>query len=132
MRIEELKRIYRRSCAYLKTAEANLGAEKIKVCVQTCRPPDYSVRNTVISGVTLTQAQTDYHYHKYTKECIENYINNIKDDDMRFIMRQKLFYNKTNQNIAMQLGYKDETVIRTRIKKFLEKNRKNRFRRVII
>lgn len=121
MRIEELKRIYRSACARLKAAEAKLCKEEIKVCVQTCRSPDYGVRNAVISGTPFTRTQIDYCHCKHTKKLIENYIDHIEDDDIRFIMEQKIFYNKTNLNIAMQLGYKDETVIRTRIKKFLEK-----------
>lgn len=76
--------------------------------------------NLAILESTVDQTAT----LKAEVKAVQDFISKIPDKQLRYIFEQKFKHNRSSLSIALQLGYRDETVIRRKIKKFLEKAEK--------
>lgn len=122
MTIADLKQ-YRSICAEIKDIESELDGSYAGDTVQSGSRFPYSKHTVRIEGyvpdggVVSSLARLSELRHR--KQEIEDYINGIADNDMRYILCQKFMKGKSNLSIAIKLGYADEGTIRKKLKKFL-------------
>ena len=121
---------YRAICAELEDVTAELDSLGVTDTVQSAATPPYSKHSVPVSGLpptdrvkTLLARQAALKTRKNEVECFVESC----PEEMRYILAQKYFKGKSNLYIAMQLGYRDETVIRSKIKKFFSKAEKADF-----
>lgn len=130
MTIEHLSR-YRTICVELNEIKSELRELESIDAVQTASKFPYRKHTVPVyglpSGSDIKKLRQQEAFLKLEKQSIENYIRKIADRNMRYILYQKFIKGKTNLNIAMKLGYTDETVIRRKIKKYFEKAEKADF-----
>lgn len=135
MTIDEL-RSYRRICAELADVEAQLAECEVTDCVQSAARFPYSVRSVPVSGlpsggrvISLLEKRAEL---RARKGRVERFVNSQDDGTntgrvMKYILTQKYFCGRSNLYIAMKLGYRDETVVRRKIKNFFQKAEKAEF-----
>ena len=121
---------YRAICAELEDVTAELDSLGVTDTVQSAATPPYSKHSVPVSGLpptdrvkTLLARQAALRAFKCE---VERFVDSCPEE-MRYILTQKYFKGKSNLYIAMQLGYRDETVIRRKIKKFFSKAEKADF-----
>lgn len=121
---------YRAICAELEDVTAELDSLSVTDAVQTAATPPYSKHSVSVSGLpptdrvkTLLAKQAAL---RTRKSEAERFVESCPEE-MRYILTQKYFKGRSNLYIAMQLGYRDETVIRRKIKKFFSKAEKADF-----
>lgn len=115
MTIDELKSYKALKAEY---AELTLNVHSVSDSVQGSMqdyPCSRRIDGTEMGSVEILRRMSDIK-HKISE--IENYINSIEDIQIRSIFRMKYINGKTNQNIAMKLGYRDEGTIRKKIRKY--------------
>ena len=129
---KEQLRSYRSICSEITELRADLNENhRTKTAVSSASKFPYSKHTVTDEGYDLsihgTQEKLDQLVElKNKRREIENFVNSIPDIKTRRAF--KLYINgHTNQYIALKLGYTDETVIRRKIKKFLEKAEKADF-----
>ena len=122
MTIADLKQ-YRSICAEIRDIESELDGSYAGDTVQSGSKFPYSKHTVRIEGYVpgggTVSALARLSELKRKKKQIEDYINGIADNDMRYILRQKFMKGKSNLSIAVKLGYTDEGTIRKKLKKFL-------------
>lgn len=129
MTIDQLKN-YRSICAELEDVTAELSELETTDAVQSAATPPYSKHTVPVSGLppgdgvnALLARQAALRAFKCE---VERFVGNCPEE-MRYILTQKYFKGKSNLSIAMRLGYRDETVIRRKVKKFFSKAEKADF-----
>ena len=121
---------YRAICAELEDVTAELDSLGVTDTVQSAATPPYSKHCVAVSGLpptdevrTLLARQAAL---RALKCEVERFVESCPEE-MRYILAQKYFKGRSNLYIAMQLGYRDETVIRRKIKKIFSKAEKADF-----
>lgn len=121
---------YRAICAELEDVTTELDSLGVTDAVQSAATPPYSKHSVAVSGLpptdevrALLARQAALRARKNEVECFVESC----PEEMRYILTQKYFKGRSNLYIAMQLGYRDETVIRRKIKKFFSKAEKADF-----
>lgn len=129
---KEQLRSYRSICSEITELRADLNENhRTKTAVSSASKFPYSKHTVTDEGYDLsidgTQEKLDQLTElKNKRREIESFVNSIPDIKTRRAF--KLYINgHTNQYIALKLGYRDETAIRRKIKKFLEKAEKADF-----
>ena len=112
---------YRAICAELEDVTTELESLRTTDAVQSAATPPYSKHSVAETGLpttdevrTLLAKQAAL---RTRKREVERFVESCPEE-MRYILTQKYFKGRSNLYIAMQLGYRDETVIRRKIKKF--------------
>ena len=128
--MKEKLRNYRAVCAELEDVTAELDSLGVTDAVQSAATPPYSKHSVAVSGLPPTdEVRTLLARQAALRACkseAERFVESCPEE-IRYILAQKYFKGKSNLYIAMQLGYRDETVIRRKIKKFFSKAEKADF-----
>ena len=130
MTIDELKN-YRSICAEIADIKKELAGHYAGDTVQSGSKHPYSVHNVRIEGYK-SDAETIKKLTRLSelntqKDKITKFIFECPDNQMRYILHTKFIKGESNLYIAMKLGYRDETIIRRKIKKYFQKAEKADF-----
>ena len=124
MTIADLKQ-YRSICAEIKDIESELDGSYAGDTVQSGSKFPYGKHTVRIEGYVpdggVVSSLARLAELRRRKKEIEDYINGINDNLMRFILKNKFFKGKSNLWIAMKLGYSDESSVRKKIERFFKK-----------
>ena len=125
---EETLKTYRTLKAELLSIDQELAELTVTDAVQTAAEPPYSKHTIAVSGLppdphVISLLWRKAELERAVKE-IRGFVDGIPDEQMRYILREKYLHGRSNLYIAMKLGYRDETVVRRKIKKFFKKPKK--------
>lgn len=120
MTLEKIKS-YRAICAEIRDIEQALGKEYAGDAVSSASDFPYSKHTVHIEGypsnsgtLALLKRLSEL---QSAKVEITSWLDG-KSGEERYILVQKFVRGKSNLNIAMQLGYRDEGTIRKKVKKY--------------
>lgn len=118
---------YRRICAQIDDIRTQLNGRYATDSVTVCTPPSYTPHTATVSGyipdsntLSLLVQLSDL---EHRRDAVVRFVDN-SPENIRYIMQQKYYHGKTNLYIALKLGYSDEKIIRTKIKKYFQEAEK--------
>lgn len=121
---------YRAVCAELEDVTAELESLRTTDAVQSAATPPYSKHSVSVSSLPTTDRVKTLLAKQAALRALKCEVERFVDsspEEMRYILAQKYFKGRSNLSIAMKLGYRDETVIRRKVKKFFSKAEKADF-----
>ncbi len=115
---------YRADKRRLDRISAQLAELETRVCVQSAATPPYSKHSATMCGLPpddrVRALLAEQAALRERTAAAERFVASFPDERTRFMLREKFFHGRSNLWIAMRLGYRDETVIRRRLKKIFE------------
>lgn len=115
---------YRAARSRLEEIETELAKLESRICVQSAATPPYSKHSATMCGLPpddrVRALLAEQAALRERTAAAERFVASFPDERTRFMLREKFFHGRSNLWIAMRLGYRDETVIRRRLKKIFE------------
>lgn len=111
---------YRAALSRLEEIETELAKLESRICVQSAATPPYSKHSATMCGLPPRALLAEQAALRERTAAAERFVASFPDERTRFMLREKFFHGRSNLWIAMRLGYRDETVIRRRLKKIFE------------
>lgn len=125
-----LLNMYRANAARIEEIARELHELEVTVAVQSAAESPYSLHNVTMHGLPISEKvhsllEEKCHCERDNK-AVDDFIDSLDPEGQR-MMRMKFTDKKrhSNQEIAMKLGYMDESTVRRRIKQFVQNAQKN-------